>query len=365
MEDEVKNLIGEIPVRITAYVQDDIFMAAVNASAAAKGCWHQLTADWKTRGEDLSCLKGKKLASKYNLTYGTQKVLLELDNAILSVSLNHLSEWDEVWVTIFSVSEEECKKVEEGLRNQLPAIKPISDKQVSIGYWVQTKNGPTVNYRRLDAPQWDDIAGNYSAFASISLYRLMSFQPVSDGGRLILWNGPPGTGKTFALRALIQSWKSWCTAHYIVDPERLFGTDSDYLFHVLMDNNNLDSKPWRLLILEDTGELLSKDARERSGQGLARLLNTADGLLGQGLKTMILITTNEEATKLHPAVARNGRCASHVEFGMFPPAEAARWLQDHGKPPSITRGMSLADLYATLEDKIIVPQEEKVVGFHR
>ena len=46
-------------------------------------------------------------------------------------------------------------------------------------------------------------------------------------------------------------------------------------------------KPWRLLVLEDTGALLSADARERAGQGLSRFLNVVDGLIGQGLRVLV------------------------------------------------------------------------------
>ena len=32
-------------------------------------------------------------------------------------------------------------------------------------------------------------------------------------GALLLWHGEPGTGKTHALRALVRSWRDWCSAH--------------------------------------------------------------------------------------------------------------------------------------------------------
>ena len=41
-------------------------------------------------------------------------------------------------------------------------------------------------------------------------------------GRLILWHGMPGTGKTHALRALAWEWRRWCDFHYVTDPEELF-----------------------------------------------------------------------------------------------------------------------------------------------
>src|SRR5580765_1026861 len=92
-----------------------------------------------------------------------------------------------------------------------------------------------------------------------------------------------------------------------------------------------DEQPpkWRLLILEDTGELLAADAKEQAGQGLSRLLNVVDGIIGQGLRVLVLVTTNEPLTRLHPAISRPGRCAAKIEFGPFSAAEAEAWLAAH------------------------------------
>ena len=148
------------------------------------------------------------------------------------------------------------------------------------------------------------------------------------GGRLLLWHGIPGTGKTYALRALGWEWRTWCDFHYVTDPETFFGSSPAYMLDVLLgeDDDDDEGGRWRLLILEDTGELLAADAKERTGQGLSRLLNVVDGLIGQGLRVLVLVTTNETLRSLHPAVSRPGRCASQIEFGAFAAEEAAEWL---------------------------------------
>jgi MoxR-like ATPase len=48
---------------------------------------------------------------------------------------------------------------------------------------------------------------NYSSRTSEAIGGLLTgFKPTA-GGRLLLWHGRPGTGKTFAIRALAWEWK--------------------------------------------------------------------------------------------------------------------------------------------------------------
>ena len=91
--------------------------------------------------------------------------------------------------------------------------------------------------------------------------------------------------------------------------------------------------------------MLAADAKERTGQGLSRLLNTVDGLIGQGLRVLVLVTTNETLRSLHPAVSRPGRCASQIEFTAFSAEEAAEWLARHGAEAS-RHAATLASLFA-------------------
>jgi hypothetical protein len=122
-----------------------------------------------------------------------------------------------------------------------------------------------------------------------------------------------------------------------------------------------DNRLWRLLVMEDTGELLSADARERTGQGLSRFLNVVDGLIGQGLRVIVLVTTNEEIKKLHPAVARPGRCAANVMFDYLGRDEASGWLAAHGIDEESRGSRTLASLYAQAEGRD--PSESVLVGF--
>jgi hypothetical protein len=314
---------------------------------------------------------------------GAERALVELEGTLVHLTLAG----GRLYAAVAAEDEARVHAGLKSLRALFPPPDPSSTHEVTVTFWTYSPHGPQPSWRTIAVPEWDEIEANYAHDTRSKLAHMMrDFEP-AHGGQLILWHGSAGTGKTFGLRSLAWEWRDWCDFHYIVDPDSFFGEHADYLMSVLLmpaydtprhaivpfpgavvrfsdgeGEEERPEKPWRVLILEDTGELLTPDAKTMIGQGLSRFLNVVDGLIGQGLRVLVLVTTNEPIRTLHPAVARPGRCAANIEFGPLSVAEANEWLERREHEEDVDAPTLLASLYAILEGQEAV-EVSQAAGF--
>jgi hypothetical protein len=289
--------------------------------------------------------------------------LFDLGDVVISVRRNSVFNWG---VQGAAKSREKLDEIMTALQTALPPLKATDPNSVPVSFWSQSPNGAANRrVRRISVPSWCDVEANYAEKARTELENLMGlWPPIEDNGRLLLWHGVPGTGKSYGIRSLAQAWHKWCDVHYIVDPEKFFG-DASYMLQVILQSEGGGSDapatecgkeesrekytgpPWNLLIMEDSDEFLTADAKDRTGQSMSRLLNLTSGFIGQGLNILVLITTNEPIKNIHDALQREGRCMANIEFGKLSEWEAQQWATKKGAEVVEAAGeQTIADLYA-------------------
>lgn len=198
--------------------------------------------------------------------------------------------------------------------------------------------------------------GNYNPRV-VEDYRFVTRDIVSRSptGRLAIFSGEPGTGKTHLVQAML---KDPSVNFLIVDSGSIKELQGPQLLPVLVDHKNSVGKPI-VLVLEDGDDAIRKREKDASAGLVSSLLNMSDGILGKVIDIRILVTSNLAETNIDEAARRPGRLIRHIRVDALDPeiAELA-FKRLTGKDKKINLKTSLASVYAMAREDGWEPSKE-------
>jgi hypothetical protein len=161
---------------------------------------------------------------------------------------------------------------------------------------------------------------------------------------LSIFEGRPGTGKTFYLRHLMGALKESHRFYYIPSSAMGILSRRDFI-GFWADQHNLHSNRQFVVILEDSDVALmarGSDNREE----VSAILNLSDGMLADFLRLQIICTINCSAADIDPALLRPGRLVCHRIFSRLDYPQASRLAESLGWKLPHASDYSLAEVFA-------------------
>lgn len=197
-----------------------------------------------------------------------------------------------------------------------------------------------------------DLQKNYNDdFLPVHQQILRRLNRRNDKG-IVLLHGIPGTGKTTYLRYLIGLLKKHMM---FIPPNIAVNLANPDFINILINNPN------SILIIEDAENIIM-DRGQTQSSAVSTLLNLSDGLLSDCLNIQIVCTFNMPIQRIDEALLRKGRLIAKYEFKELAVEKAQRISDELGYKRTITKPMTLSDLY-NQDEPDFGKQEVVKIGF--
>ncbi len=207
------------------------------------------------------------------------------------------------------------------------------------------EHGPVAEAVKIDrpAPVNDvDLLLNYGGDCVGWVDKWLACVSSHPSGLTVL-HGPPGTGKTSFLRALMGRLLGTARFFYVPVSEAQMLSSPRFVNFWISQTRRHKGKI-KFAILEDAEEMLVPREPGTSDK-VSNLLNISDGLLGDHLRLHVMATTNVPVSQLDPAIIRPGRLVGAREFRRLTRAEAERLAVAKGLALPEKEKFTLAEIY--------------------
>jgi hypothetical protein len=209
--------------------------------------------------------------------------------------------------------------------------------------------------------------GNYDENVLRSYDHIVNdLKSVGPSGRLSIIDGPPGTGKTFMVRALLHDVPKGMFVMLPADMvPSLLGPQ---MVTKLVRRKERDSSSGPLILLiEDADMVLTKRMGDNIS-AISSLLNVSSGIMGSLLDLRVIATTNAKEVEFDKAILRAGRLSAKVNVGKLDP-ERASTVVDRLLDGKVAAGgkyfdkpVTLAETYEYARSLGWIPEVAKTAG---
>ena len=199
----------------------------------------------------------------------------------------------------------------------------VDESKTPVTYaFPASHGGLRIVDRDFTSSSVDLIADNYAPEVVEKVKAALDVIRITDTGVVVL-NGPPGTGKTHLLRAMLSEVTKEKRG-VICSPPLTFLNDIGLFANATSEFES------SLVIFEDLGDILTKQASTEYAQVYANLLNVTDGLLSLLNSTVLVLTFNTDIGRINEAILRPGRCIAHIEVDVLKREQAQKLLDAAG-----------------------------------
>lgn len=141
-------------------------------------------------------------------------------------------------------------------------------------------------------------------------------------GRIVILDGPPGTGKTYLIRGILMDVPR---AMFVIVPPNMIASigGPELLPLLLRTREDYGKKGPTVLILEDADQCLAPRQSDNIS-AISSILNLGDGIFGSLFDVRIVATTNGKAKELDVAITRDMRLSKRISINPFAYDEANR-----------------------------------------
>ena len=244
----------------------------------------------------------------------------------------------------FSAPEFSLKELYSRFQKHFDCIKDLPEENTKEMYIIGVDTGGGLSLQSVGLAGIKLDLDHYSKKIHKEINLLTSeLNEINPTGRLNIIEGPPGTGKTYLLRALIESVEM---GRFIYVPAGLIPqlANPSFISLLLNSTSRRNSMFPLILLLEDADKVLL-DRKTDNLESISNLLNLTSGILGDSLNIRIVATTNAKITELDKAVKRDGRLACHIHVGNLTVEEANKlYMKLTGLEEKPFRGKKDVDL---------------------